>query len=256
MQSALEWIDGREDMGEIALFLDFDGTLAPIVDRPGDARPLDGIADLVESIGERIPVGVISGRGLDDVFKRLGVAGIYYSGSHGMEIQEPDGSRDKSAQLEALIPEVDRHEAWLRRRFSEISEVEIERKRFGVAVHFRRRPQMREEVEKAVRQIVEESGGLRAERGKMVREVQPDVDRDKGTALRSIWNRFDAEQRRRPIYIGDDRTDEDAFSAIQEVGLGILVAEEQRPSAARLRLSNPEEVRDFLRRLSEKLQAS
>ena len=253
MESALQWLEEQVDVSDIALFLDFDGTLAPIVERPDDARPLDGVAGLVERLAAALPVAVISGRGLDDVSRRLGARGIYYSGSHGMEIQDPDGERDHSEELEELLPALDHAEGVLREQFEGTSGVEIERKRFGVAVHFRRRPEAGEDVTRAVEDIASDTSGLTWSTGKMVREVQPDVELDKGTALRSIWERINANGARRPMYIGDDRTDEDAFEEIRDTGIGILVAGEPRSTAGRLRLSDPQNVREFLGRFAEKL---
>lgn len=256
MQSAMEWFDEQDVFDDLAVFLDFDGTLAPIVDRPGEARPVDGVTEVVEAIATRLPVAVISGRGLDDVAQRLGADGIYYSGSHGMEIQSPDGERDETPQLQALLPVLDHHEEQLRRRFAEEPGVEIERKRFGVAVHFRRRPEARDTVQRVVEEAAGQSPKLKWSTGKMVRELQPDVDLHKGTALRAIRERIDEEHALRPIYIGDDRTDEDAFEAIADDGIGILVAQDQRPTAARLRLDDPVQVKAFLRRLAKRLDVS
>ena len=250
MRDAMEWLDEQQRVDDLALFLDFDGTLAPIVERPDDARALDGICELVEAVAAVIPVAVISGRGLDDIMERLGARGIYYSGSHGLEMEGPDGTRRELDELRALVPQIDQQEARLRHRFAEVEGVEIERKRYGVAVHFRRRPEAQRKVEEAVEQAVRSSEGLKWETGKMVREVQPDVDLHKGTALRSIWGQIDPDGHRRPLYIGDDRTDEDAFETIADGGVGILVSDAPRPSAASLRLADPRRVREFLKALA------
>ena len=254
MDDALDWLDEREQLGDLALFLDFDGTLAPIVERPGDARPLPGVTELVEAIGTAIPVAIISGRGLDDVVERLGARSIDVAGSHGMELMYSEGERETSDRLrrfEAIIDDVERQ---LRDRFSEVPRIEIERKRFGVAVHFRRRPEAREIVEKALEKILEDHDELTLGTGKMVREIAPDLDIDKGTALRAIRQKIDSDGRRFPVYIGDDTTDEDAFEAIRDDGAGILVAEDPGPSAARFHLDDPRTVREFLRRLATRLE--
>ena len=253
MHNAIEWLDDESDLDDLVLFLDFDGTLAPIVERPGDAQPLDGVTELVEAISERIPVAVISGRGLEDVAARLGADGVVYAGSHGMEIRDRQGMRHESEKLKSLLPEIDALETGLREQFSKHSEIEVERKRFGVAVHFRRAPKLREDVEQILEHLVETHHHFTVGTGKMVRELQPNLGLNKGTALRFIWNVVDEEQRRRPIFIGDDVTDEDAFEMIEDRGIGILVGEHDRPTAARLRLDDPGEVRAFLRRLAKRL---
>lgn len=251
MQSAMKWLENEADIEDLGVFLDFDGTLAPIVERPGDARPLPGICALVESLGDEFPVAVISGRGLDDVQQRLGARNIYYAGSHGMEILSPDGSRHEAPEVEKMLEALDRHEKWLRQEFNGTRGVEIERKRFGVAVHFRRNRSAQMKVEETLNQIVGKSEGLKVGTGKLVRELQPDVDWNKGTALRFIVSQLQ-DKTLRPLYIGDDTTDEDAFEEIRDEGVGILVAEEERDSAAHLRLHDPEEVRLFLQHLASR----
>lgn len=254
MQNAIEWLKQRDGVDDLALFLDFDGTLAPIVERPGQARPLEGIPELVEKIGQTLPVAVISGRDVDDVSDRLGVDGIWRAGSHGMDILSPEDQRDSAEELEKLIPVIDEQEEQLRQRFAEVPRIELERKRFGVAVHFRRRPQAREIVEKALEKVIDDVDGLKIGVGKMVRELQPDVDVDKGTALEKIRRRLDPQRRCTLMYLGDDTTDEDAFAAIEDDGMGVLVADEERETAAKLILANPEEVREFLDVLVLKLE--
>lgn len=254
MDHAFHWIDSREGVGDLALFLDFDGTLAPIVERPGEAEPLDGVVELIEAIGRVLPVAVVSGRGLDDVVDRLGARGIDYAGSHGMEHLDAQGNRETSKRLERFEAVIDDVEAELRERFSEVPRIEIERKRFGVAVHFRRRPEAREIVESALEKIVDDYGDLRIKTGKMVREIMPDLDIDKGTALRAIRDRIDADDRRCPVYIGDDTTDEDAFEALGDEGVGILVDDEPGETAATRRVDDPREVRELLRRIVERLE--
>ena len=255
MRDAMDWLKEQRDVEDLVLFLDFDGTLAPIVERPGQAKPLEGVRELVESLGEEIPVAVISGRGLDDVMERLGAKGIYYSGSHGMEIADPEGSREESQEVQQLLPILDEVEGRMRQLFGDDEALEVERKRFGVAVHFRRKPRARQQVEQALAEAVGNGEGLKMGFGKMVREIQPDVDQHKGTALRRITEQMGRDEANgRSVYIGDDKTDEDAFEVVADQGYGILVAAEDRPSAAALRLDDPYEVRQFLEALVERLR--
>lgn len=253
MDDAIDWLEDRHRVDDLVLFLDFDGTLAPIVDRPGEARPLDGIAGLLEQIGAVVPVAVVSGRGLADVRSRLGAESVSYAGSHGLEVAGADGRVEISDRLQRLKSRVDDYEQQLRSRFSEVPRVEIERKPFSVAVHFRRRPEAREIVEKAIEKIAGDDEDFEMGIGKMVRELQPEIEVDKGTALQKLRGRLDPERHRTPVYIGDDTTDEDAFEAVADEGLGILVADEPRESAARARLDDPPAVRDFLRLVVRRL---
>lgn len=250
MKSALKWLNEAEDLGQVACFLDFDGTLAPIVERPREAKALEGTREIVSKLGEKIAVAVISGRGLDDIRGRFLIDDIYYAGSHGMEIRSPDGSVHEPEAVEKYLPVLDRVEGPLRDHFAGREGVEIERKRFGLTVHFRREPEAKEEVEQVLAKIVEENPGLTVGLGKMVRELQPDVDWDKGHALRFIQRQLADEGRRgRPIYIGDDWTDEHAFEVIADEGVGILVTEQARATAARYCLKDPGEVQEFLIKL-------
>lgn len=253
MKEATQWLQEQADVEDLAIFLDFDGTLAPIVERPGDARPVEGVAPLIERIAEWLPVAIISGRGLDDISDRLGAEGIHYAGSHGMEIRGPHGEHHEFEELTELLPELDRREARLREELSDVAGVEVERKRFGIALHYRRNPKARPTVEEVAAEAADASPRLKVSTGKKLRELQPDVELDKGTALRYILDRVDPEGRRRPLYIGDDRTDEDAFAVIGDEGIPIVVGDEGRETLAKYRLRDPEAVRNFLERLANRL---
>ena len=256
MRQAMEWLEEQDSVDDVICFLDFDGTLAPIVDRPGEARALEGVTELVEALAEVIPVAVISGRGLDDVSERLGARGITYAGSHGLELQSADGERELLVD-DSVLKVIDEVEMALKRRFGATEGVELERKKASIAVHYRRAPEGSDEVIQVVQKLAREfSNGpweLGVHEGKMVREIQPQVDRDKGTALTAIWEAIDADRERRPIYIGDDRTDEDAFEVVGDRGVAILVAWEERPSHAPWRLDDPEAVRRWLGELARRL---
>lgn len=253
MKKATDWLERAERLEQTLLFLDFDGTLSPIVDRPGEARPLEGVPEVLEEIGKSIPLAVISGRGAEDVKTRLGVEGIYVAGSHGMEIVDPGGREHQPEKVGAFLEILDEEERRLRERFVNREAVEIERKRFGVAVHYRRAPEEEEGIRNELQAILRRRKDLKIGEGKKVLELQPDVDWDKGRALDFIFEEL-GRQGGLPIYIGDDVTDEDAFREIRRRdGVGILVAEEERPSAAKYRLRSPEEVRSFLKAFSERL---
>lgn len=258
MRQGREWLEQQASVADVICFLDFDGTLAPIVDRPGEARPLDGVVGLVEGLSTVIEVAVISGRGVEDVRQRLGANGIYYSGSHGLELMDPSGAVECLVD-EALVERIDEAERALRRRFVEVEGVELERKAASIAVHYRRAPDRSSEVSRVLQKLAKTLGDeehrLGIHEGKMVLELQPQIGRDKGTALVAIWEAIDPGRNRRPIYIGDDRTDEDAFEVIADHGEGaaILVASHPRPSHAEWRLDDPHAVKAWLKALASRL---
>ena len=124
----------------------------------------------------------------------------------------------------------------------------VERKRFSIAAHYRQaNEKAAAKVQRAVNEVATQHLDLRLLVGKKVYELQPDIDWNKGKALLWLLEMISSEPRGIfPIYVGDDLTDEDAFRAIKQCGLGIVVSEEPRPTAARYALRTPAEVDRFL----------
>ena len=236
-----------------ALFLDYDGTLTPIVERPDDARLSTSMRAALQDAAQVMPLAVISGRDLDDVSALVGLEPIVYAGSHGFDIRGPELRLELPEGIDAL-DDLDRASTDLEERLGKVDGVRLERKRFALAVHVRQvsdadLPQVQEAVDQARRRV----DGLRKTGGKRVFELRPDVDWDKGRAVRWLLSelRLDGPDVL-PLYLGDDETDEDAFRALRQIGgIGILVAEEVRPSAADYRLRTPQEVEALLRHLTE-----
>jgi len=255
---ALEALDGiMEHMGarRPALFLDYDGTLTPIVDRPDLANITDPMREGLRRLARLCPVAVVSGRDLPDVRARVGVDGIFYAGSHGFDIAGPDGGHAPEA-AQSAVPELDRAGVSLGTRLAGVPGVLLERKRFCLAVHYRLVDPGREmEVAEAAAEVAEASPRLRLGRGKKVFELLPAIQWDKGLAVNWLRQALHLDgDRFVPIYIGDDVTDEDAFRALRESGIGIAVLETPQPTAARYRLRNPEEVKEFLDALADRLE--
>lgn len=228
-----------------AVFLDYDGTLSPIAPRPELAALPEDTREVLRRLSERLPVAVLSGRALADVAALVGLERLVYAGDHGFDIAAP-GLRHEVAHW---IPEaVARAAEDLRRELGGLPGVLIEPKRFAVSVHFRlAREEDLERIERAVDEVVTAHRGLRKGHGKKVFELRPDLDWDKGRALLWVLGalRLDHDGVV-PLFVGDDVTDEDAFRAIRGRGIGILVAEEPRPTDAEYSLRDPGEVRDFL----------
>jgi trehalose 6-phosphate phosphatase len=242
-----------------AVFFDFDGTLSEIVNDPDSARLADGAADALTSLSAQCPVAILSGRDLADVRQRIGLPGLWYAGSHGFELTGPDGKHHQNTEAAASIPVLAAAAAELAAQLGDIPGVAVEHKRFGVAVHFRNAARDRVgQVAAAVRSAGQRTG-LRVTTGREVIELRPDVDWDKGKTLRWVLDYVrddEGSNSLRPIYLGDDITDEDAFDAVADDGVAILVRHSDdgdRATAAHYALDDPDRVREFTERLAHRL---
>jgi trehalose 6-phosphate phosphatase len=234
--------------GTPAIFLDYDGTLAPIVDDPAAALISEKMRDTVRKLSENYQVAIISGRDLKDVKILVGVDNIVYAGSHGFDIAYPGNSGISRDKWQRYLPALDRAEAELRSSLQHISGALVERKRFTVAVHYRKVDKSEiSKVEEAVDNVAGRHHELRKSFGKKVFELRPDVDWDKGKALLSLVETLYTDSAQVvPLFIGDDVTDEDAFQSIKDSGVGIRVGKSGYRTAARYLLKDPAEVMDFL----------
>ena len=192
-----------------ALFLDFDGVLAPIVDRPEDAYPpAETRVELRRLVPRYGLVAVVSGRAGEDVRHRVSVEGVVYAGSHGLELDgEADRWRQQIADFASAAP-------WL------ASEIEL--KGLSVAFHYRQRDDEHAavlELEALAKSARNE--GLVARFGRKVLEVLPPVDSNKGTAVRHL---LDDAGLTRALVAGDDTTDLDAFRAVEDLEHKVRVA--------------------------------
>lgn len=257
--SALErWdeIAARLDGRRPALFLDYDGTLSPIVSRPELATLPEATREVLRRLAGRFPVVIVSGRGREDVAARVALSGLGYVGSHGYDIAGPPPAEGEALRLEVGegVPEkIERAAARLRRDLAGIAGVVIEPKRFAISIHFRLADERDlPRIERAVDAAAAAVPGLRKGHGKKLFELRPDLDWDKGRAL--LWL-LDALGLDRPdilpFYIGDDLTDEDAFRSVAGKGIGILVASEPRETAAEYQVRDTGEVVELLRKLAE-----
>jgi trehalose 6-phosphate phosphatase len=218
-----------------AVFLDYDGTLTPIVDRPEDALISEGMRNAVRRLAKRCPVCVVSGRDRRVVQELMGVDDLIVAGSHGFDIWSPSGGaiqRQEGAEYGDLLKRVrDR----LTEELGSIPGALIEPKSNSVAAHFRLvAEEQRPRVEEVVNRILSEHPGeLKVTPGKMVFEIQPNIDWNKGKAVLYLLQalKLDGDDVV-PIYLGDDITDEDAFEALAGRGLGIYVGRADDPEVA------------------------
>ena len=255
LASALESFDVLKENikgKEVAVFLDYDGTLTPIVSRPEDAVLSEKMQDILIRLAVQCTVAVVSGRGLKDVKNRVDIDDLYYAGSHGFEIEGPDDLKMEHAKAKDFLPVLDDAEEDLIELISDIQGAQVERKKFSIAVHYRNvEPDETATVEGIVNQIIQKYPELRKSYGKKVYELRPDIDWDKGKAINWLMDALDLEVPGViPFYIGDDLTDEDAFRALELKGAGIVVGEGSRITAARYSLENTDQVMDFLNRLA------
>ena len=254
--SALEHIQEIGRRGDrLAVFLDYDGTLTPIVSHPEDAWLSESMRQTLRSLAGRVPVAILSGRDLDDVRGRVLVEGIVYAGSHGFDIAGAGGLRRELGA--SYLPVLDAAEMELREALDEISGAQLERKHFSVAAHYRNVGEHDAlKVALAVDAVAAGHRELRRINGKKVYELLPDIDWNKGKAVLWLLDTLELERGKAfPIFIGDDRTDEDAFRALENRGVGILVSEQPQVTAASYWLNNPGEVERFLEELIARLPA-
>jgi trehalose 6-phosphate phosphatase len=232
-----------------ALFLDLDGTLLELAPRPDEVRVAPALLELLRALMRRAggAVALVSGRSIATLDTLLAPLRLPLSGLHGFE------RRDASAILvprQRPGPEVLLHEArhlmaqWL----AQEPRLVMEDKDLALALHYRQAPHLEAELVSSITAIASRPGsGLRAQRGRMVVELTPDTV-SKATAVAEFMHE-EPYRGRRPVYVGDDLTDEPAFEWVNAAG-GISVAVDVAPpTSARTHLGSVREVRAWLRAL-------
>jgi len=227
--------------GPLALFFDFDGTLVDIASTPDAIRVKPGLGANLEALAARHGnrVALITGRSLSDIHLHIGMPRIAMAGSHGIERQamagEMLGASPAAFPAQALA-EID----GLAGRTPGLA---LEEKAFGAALHFRQAPELGERVTAAAGAIAE-AHGLVVKHGKCVVEfVRPGADKAGAVHAFMVKERFAGS---RPIFVGDDLTDEDAFAAAEQYGgFGIIVGS-RSPTCARFKLPDPAAVHDWM----------
>jgi trehalose-phosphatase len=253
-------IEARLRAAEVAVFLDYDGVLSPIVSHPDLAVLSDETRAVLTELALVTTVAIVSGRDVGDVMSKVAVAGIYYAGSHGFDIVAPNGEPVEDESLDRFsiyLEPLDRVTEMLEAKVRDIDGAQVERKRFAIAVHYRRvAADDYARIEAAVAETAPEVPMLRVESGKKIFEFRPDFDWDKGRALDWLLRELGLDGPGVvPLYLGDDTTDEDAFRVIRDNGIGIVVGRDGYPSLARYILEDTDEVRSFLSRLVRSLRA-
>ncbi len=235
-----------------AIFLDYDGTLSEIAPRPDLATLDEGMRDRLRRLARGCPLGIISGRDLDDVRRLVGVEGLIYAGSHGFDIDAPSG---RHRMGEEYVAALSRAGEAVERALTAVPGALVEKKRYAVAIHTRQVPPERKpEVGEAVAAVAAGEPELRRTGGKELFELRPNLPWDKGRALLHV---LEAEGLGdcTPVYVGDDLTDEDAFAVLTERGIGVRVAEAGEPTKAAFVVSDVATVGRLLDLVADRLQA-
>ncbi|CAN6709779.1 unnamed protein product [Malus baccata var. baccata] len=261
--TSFEQISNHAKGKRIALFLDYDGTLSPIVDNPDCAFMSDAMRAAVKRVAKHFPTAIISGRSHDKVYEFVKLNELYYAGSHGMDIMAPviqsinDDQRncfkstDKKGKAVNLFQPAAEFLPMIREVFKllvestkDIQGAKVEDNKFCVSVHYRNVDDKSwPAVAQCVDEILKDYPRLRLTHGRKVLEVRPTINWDKGKAVMFLLESLGLSNCEDvlPIYIGDDRTDEDAFKVLREGnrGYGILVSSVPKDSNAFYSLREP-----------------
>ncbi len=201
------------------LFSDVDGTLSAIAPTPAAATLLPGVRQLLELARTRFDVvAAVSGRAAEDTRRLVGIRGLLYLGNHGLERLDPD-----SDELH-ILPEA---EPYIKAINLVMAEVELplaeaypgllfERKGVTASLHVRNTARPDEAEREVYRRVAEAAAkhGLRVTEGRKIVEIRPPVQANKGTAIADLVR---AAGLRGALYLGDDRTDIDAFRALRRL---------------------------------------
>ncbi|EEF29812.1 probable trehalose-phosphate phosphatase F isoform X1 [Ricinus communis] len=258
---------------KIAMFLDYDGTLSPIVDDPDQALMSDDMRSAVRNVAKYFPTAIISGRSRDKVFELVGLTELYYAGSHGMDIMGPinnsvsndhaNGIKSTDQQgkdvnlfqpAKEFISMIDEVFRTLVENTKAIKGAKVENHKFCTSVHYRNVDEKNwPTVAQIVHDILKQYPRLRLTHGRKVLEVRPVIDWNKGKAVEFLLESLGLSNSDDvlPIFIGDDRTDEDAFKVLRKgnKGYGILVSPVPKETNAFYSLRDPTEVMKFLKSL-------
>jgi alpha,alpha-trehalase len=236
---------------KIALFLDYDGTLTPIVNDPDKAFLDEKTRQILEKVARKWVVAVISGRDLAAIQNFVKLDNVYYAGSHGFDISGPADLTLEMQKGKEFLPVLDKAHGQLEEQLAPIPGAALERKQFSIAIHYRNVKQAQvNTVRQAVRQVQTDRPELRITEGKKVFELQPDIKWHKGKALTWLMEKLNLDlDKYYPMYIGDDITDEDAFESLNTIGTSIVVKGSFHPTSADFVLENPRETAAFLENL-------
>eukprot|EP00250_Pteridium_aquilinum_P018057 c23921_g1_i1 orf=490-1665(+) len=267
-EKVLEAADGKH----VFVFLDYDGTLSPIVEDPERAYMSDEMRIAVKEIATLFPTAILTGRRRDKVYEFVQLPELYYAGSHGMDIMGPaEGSNGFKAHGTKTLDEegnevvlfqpasdftivMDEVYKLLEEKASKVPGAKVEHNKFCVSVHFRCvKDESWLQLAEQVNHVIKSYPNVYLTQGRKVLEIRPSISWNKGKALDFLIRTLGFGNRNDvfPIYIGDDQTDEDAFKVVarRKHGLAILVSNVVKDTNAVCSLRNPNEVLEFLHSL-------
>nr|GME19009.1 probable trehalose-phosphate phosphatase J [Ipomoea batatas] len=249
---------------QIVMFLDYDGTLSPIVEDPDKAFMTKEMREAVRDVAKHFPTAIVTGRCRSKVYKFVKLSELYYAGSHGMDIKGPVKGHNYEKGNTCLLcqpateflPMIDEVYKALLGKTKSIPGAKVENNKFCLSVHYRCVEEKNwNELGEQVKSVLKGYPELRLCQGRKVLEVRPIIKWDKGKALEFLLESlgYANSDDVLPVYIGDDRTDEDAFKVLRQrrQGFGILVSKIPKETSASYSLQEPSEVMQFLRRLVE-----
>ena len=238
------------DANHVLLLLDYDGTLAPMAGRPELATLPPRTRDALVALTGKpaFTVGIVSGRGMADAAAMVQLPELIYAGNHGMEISGP-GLDFVHPEAQAIRPAMDALLEELEEGLAEYEGVVVEGKGLTLSVHYRLTPEaVRPEVFAGFDAALDKVGhgeSFRVTHGKEILEVRPKVAWDKGRAIARIA--ADLAPGTLAMFFGDDRTDEDGFAAIHELGgISVFVGPARQPTRALYRVDDTKEVAETL----------
>lgn len=232
----------------IILFLDYDGTLVPIMEKPSLAILSKSMQKLLVDLNrtKNISVFIVSGRAYSSIKKVLNVKNITIASNHGFQITGKN-TEWFHPDIMQFLPSLKKTSLMLEEVLSSIPSAKVENKQFTITVHYRNvEKRLIPFVKKTVKEVIVDYKDLHITLGKMVIEVRPNIKWDKGDAVLKILKSIRAGNVTKTIiYIGDDKTDEDAFKALKQKAITIVVGRKQN-SKAKFYLRNTDEVERIL----------
>lgn len=238
------------------IFLDYDGTLAPIVRNPKDAVISKETINIIKTMVniKDCKISVISGRSLKDVKNKVNIKGIIYTGNHGLEIN--GNSIYLKIHMSNKQKSILKHIKYkLQKELSLLKGIIIEDKEFTLSIHYRMLNKAKYKILKTKFMNVIEPYRIkkysRITYNKKIFEVKPSINWNKGNAVLWILRNDNFKNKNIPIipiYIGDDKTDEDAFEVLNKNGITIFVGEKKK-SKANYYLKTTKEVKMFLKNI-------